>query len=163
MIPAVQKLAAKLHAERTKLLAVLATASEAERMALVYEEGWNLYDLLSHLASAEAENARFLAETFGTDGARHVPRESVFSLDEWNARAVAAQRGLSWPERMAALEAARAGTLALLERIDEAGLMHRGTHAVWGEMDLSGLIKILYLHDIMHRNDVARALAAQRA
>lgn len=158
MIPEVKKLDDKLQMERAKLVAVLEAASEAERQALVYEEGWNLYDLLSHIATAERENARFLAATIAADGARHQPRESVFSLDEWNAQAVAGQRGQTWAERTALLESTRADTRALLERIDREALAHRGTHAVWGEMDVAGLVRILYLHDIMHRNDVARRL-----
>lgn len=158
MLPEVQALIDKLQTERARLIEVLESASEAQRQALIYEEGWNLYDLLSHIASAETENVRFLAEAVTKDGARHTPREAVFSLDEWNAQAVGKRRGQSWAERMAELRAAREHTLNVLDRIEAAQLAHRATHAVWGEKDVVSLIRIVYVHDIMHRNDVARKL-----
>jgi uncharacterized damage-inducible protein DinB len=158
MLAEVKSLADKLQAEREKFIAVLESASEAQRHALVYDEGWNLYDLVSHIASAEQENVRFLGEALARDGAQHLPREAVLSLDEWNAQAVGKRRGQSWAERMAELRAARERTLSVLDAIDRSQLAHRATHAVWGEKDVVALIKILYLHDIMHRNDVARKL-----
>ncbi|MBI5876165.1 MAG: DinB family protein [Chloroflexi bacterium] len=163
MIPEVKKLADKMQAARAKLIDVLESASEAQRKALIYEEGWNLYDLLSHIATAENENVRFLSDVIAADGARHQPRENVSDVNEWNAQAVAGQRGLTWAERMAALQAARATTLAVLEGVDAAAFAHRGTHAVWGEKDVSALVKILYLHDIMHRNDIVSKLKAGAA
>lgn len=158
MIPEVQRLADKLQAERAKLVETLESASEAQRHALIYEEGWNLYDLASHIATGERENVRFLTAVLAQDGVRHRPQEQVSGLNEWNAQAVAAQRGKNWAERMAMLHSVRAQTLSLLESVSAAQLAHRGTHAIWGEKDAAGLIKILYLHDIMHRNDVARKL-----
>ena len=158
MLTEVKALADKLQAERARLIAVLESASEAQRQALVYKEGWNLYDLVSHIASAEGENVRFLAEAVARDGAQHRPREAVFSLDEWNAQAVDSRRGQSWDARMAELRTVRERTLSVLDGVGQAQLAHRATHAVWGEKDLPALIKILYLHDIMHRNDVARKL-----
>ncbi len=149
----------KLQTERTRLLAILESAGEAQRRVPVYDEGWNLYDLISHIASAEKENVRFLRQVLAEDGARHVPRERVFSLDEWNAQAVGKRAGLSWEQRMAELAEVRRNTLAAVESVTAEQLTHSGTHAVWGEKSVEALLKIVYLHDIMHRNDVARKLS----
>ena len=159
MLPELARTVEKLQAERLKLLAVLEGADDGQRRSAVYEEGWNLYDLVSHLASAEIENVRFLRQVLEADGARHLPREQVFSLDEWNARAVSRRAGLAWDARMRELLEARRQTLQTIESIDGEQLTHSGTHAVWGQKSVEALLKIIYLHDVMHRNDVVRRLA----
>lgn len=159
MLAELARTADKLQTERTRLLAILESADEAQRCAPLYDEGWNLYDLISHLASAEKENVRFLRRVLVEDGARHVPRERVFSLDEWNAQTVGKRAGLSWEQRMAELAEVRRNTLEAVESVTAEQLTHSGTHAVWGEKSVEALLKIVYLHDIMHRNDVARKLS----
>jgi hypothetical protein len=159
MLPELKLIADKLQNERAKLLTVLESANETRRQALVYEEGWNLYDLVSHLAAAEQENVRFLREVLQHDGAQHLPPDThAFDLNSWNAEAVGKRQGQTWATRMAELVAARQITLDTLNTITAEQFAHKGTHAVWGEKTVEGLLKILYLHDIMHRNDIAKKL-----
>jgi hypothetical protein len=159
MLPELKLLADKLQSERAKLLTVLESATEAQRQALVYAEGWNLYDLVSHLASAEKENVRFLREVVQHDGAQHLPpNTSAFDLNSWNAEAVGKRAGQPWETRMVELAEARRITLDIIAAMSAEQFAHKGTHAVWGEKTVEGLLKILYLHDIMHRNDIAKKL-----
>jgi uncharacterized damage-inducible protein DinB len=159
MLPELKTIADKLQSERAKLLTVLAAASEAQRQTLVYAEGWNLYDLVSHLAAAEQENMRFVREMLQHDGARHQPVGSqAQSLDAWNTEAVGQRKGQAWEERMSELDAVRRSTMDTIATITAEQFAHKGIHLIWGEKTVEGLLKILYLHDIMHRNDVARRL-----
>ncbi len=158
MLPQLQPIAVKLENERAKLLRVIESANEDQRRALIYEEGWNLYDLVSHLAASEKENVRFLRQLLSENGARHRTLETVKSLDEWNAHAVGKRADKSWDERVAELAEARQITVQTIDAITPDEFAHVGTHAVWGQKSVEGLLKILYLHDIMHRNDIARRL-----
>ena len=148
----------KLIAEREKLIATLESTREEQRRQPIYESGWTLYEIAAHIAAAEKENIRFIQQALEQDGARHLPQEQVFSLDEWNAQAVVKRAEQSWADRLAEMREARQRTLDTIAGVTPEQLAHRGTHAVWGEKSVEGMLKILYLHDIMHRGDVAKQL-----
>ena len=56
----------------------------------------------------------------------------------------------SLDEVLAAFEAARAGTAEIVRALDDAGWARSGTHAVFGRLDVAGLLGVAIDHDEEH-------------
>ena len=158
-------LIARLNEERAKLLATVAGLSETEvtRPLPTSEGGWSVKDILAHVAISEAANLAF-AKRMVTEGnpVQIPPDKGPFDLDRWNNSQVRRQQ-LTWAQVQADLAAAHQETLAFVAGLEEAQFDRRGVQAVFGEMTLGQLLKILYRHDRMHREEIEQGLAAARA
>jgi hypothetical protein len=66
--------------------------------------------------------------------------------------------GASLHEVLDAFVAVRAGTVRLVEPLDEAGWARYGTHATYGRLDVDGLLRLASDHDAEHLESL-RAVA----
>jgi len=159
-------LIAKLNEERAKLLATVAGLSETEvtRPLPTSEGGWSVKDILAHVAISEAANLAFAKRLVAEDNPVQIPPDKgPFDLDRWNNSQVRRRQQLTWAQVQADLAAAHQETLAFVAGLEEAQFDRRGVQAVFGEMTLGQLLKILYRHDRMHREEIEQGLAAARA
>jgi hypothetical protein len=154
----------KLSGERTRLNELIATLSRAELLE-PHESGWAIKDLLAHLAVAENLNVKFARAMVVIDNPAQLkimrgdfpdyPHEK-FTLDEFNAYMTEKLRAHELEFVLAELARVRGETLAWLDTLGEEQLERRGLHAVWGEQSVRGMLRIVALHDKMHRDDVAK-------
>ena len=61
----------------------------------------------------------------------------------------------SLDEVLSVFEAARAGTAAIVQALDDAGWARSGTHAVYGRLDVAGLLGVAIDHDEEHVRGMA--------
>ena len=154
----------KLNAERAKLLAAFANLPRANMLRPFGEGGWSIKDLLAHVAMAESVNVAFARMMVAQDSplqleefARAYPDfPGEFDLDKFNAWMTERWRAKSLDEIVAALDQARAETLAWLETLSPAQLERSGEHAVWGKQSIRGMFRILVIHDKFHRGDIEK-------
>lgn len=85
-----------------------------------------------------------------------------FELDRFNAWMTERRRTLPLDNVMADLQAARAQTLAWLDTLAPEQVERRGKHAVWGQVTVRALIRMLGIHDRMHRAEIEKLRAAFR-
>ena len=57
---------------------------------------------------------------------------------------------------LADLDAAQEATLDLLHSLEDETLAMTGTHPAWGEVSLRQVLRIIPLHDSMHRRDILK-------
>jgi len=154
----------KLNAERAKLLAAFANLPRANMLRPFGEGGWSIKDLLAHVAMAESVNVAFARMMVAKasplqleEFARAYPDfPGEFELDKFNAWMTERWRAKSLDEIVAALDQARAETLAWLETLSPAQLERSGEHAVWGKQSIRGMFRILVIHDKFHRGDIEK-------
>jgi uncharacterized damage-inducible protein DinB len=163
---AVPGLIARLNEERARLLATVAGLSEAEvtRPLPTSEGGWSVKDVLAHVLISEAANLAFARRMATEDTPLQIPPDrGPFDLDRWNNSQVRRRQNLTLAQVQNDLAAAHQDTLAFVAGLEEAQLDRRGLQAVFGEMTLGQLLKILYRHDRMHREEIEQGLAVARA
>jgi uncharacterized damage-inducible protein DinB len=147
-----QRIKDKLAAARVKLLE--ATTGLAEE-AWDWQPGdgrWSIRLTLAHVGSAHwghLEVARSLAA--GTE--IEIPG---FDLDTWNAAAVTQRLDWSVDHVLADLSAAEEATIAFLDGLDASTLACSGSHPALGEVTVQQVLRIIGLHDSLHRRDVVQ-------
>lgn len=150
----------KLSLERERLLGLLEGLSVEEMTQRSKEGGWSIKDILGHIASAEKAHLAFIKRMCEEDNPQMVPPGVQFDLDRWNASQVSRGEKLTLEEIWAELEEARRGSLALLNHLTEEQLSHQGVHAIWGEITVAQRLRIIHIHDQMHRRDIMRLKGA---
>jgi len=150
----IQQIEAKLAASRSKLLAAVEGLDETGWDWQPGDGHWSVRLILAHVGSAHwshLEVARSLVagETVNIPG---------FELDEWNEARVAERAG--WPvgQVLADLQAAQEETFAFMAELDTAKLEARGAHPALGEVSVGQLLRIIALHDSLHRKDIHQVL-----
>jgi hypothetical protein len=83
---------------------------------------------------------------------------SGFDLDAWNAAAVAGRAGWTVQQVLADLDAAHQATLAFLAALEGEQLSLPGSHPVLGEVTVGQILRVIALHDNLHRRDIANLL-----
>jgi hypothetical protein len=158
-----QLLKDKLAAERAKLLATIAVFPPDE-LTRPFPGGWSAKDILAHLAIAETVNVKLARLMLETDHPVQLEAlrgdfpdyPGLFSLDHFNAWTVERARAQTPEQVLAALHTTRAETRAWLETLRAEDLERTGVHAVWGETTARAMLKMLALHDKMHRADLEK-------
>lgn len=136
--------------------AVVAGLSAAELDARPFDGEWTIREIVHHLADGELNAAVRLRRLIAED-------EPVLAgYDE-----MAFSRRLHYGVRpvgpsLAAVRAARAATLAILEHLDEAEWARTGTHAEQGPYCVEAWLRDYAEHPYDHVNQVRRVLAAAR-
>ncbi len=161
------EIAAKLDAERAKLLAACADMPRAKMEQPFGDGGWSVKDVLAHVAMAETVNVQFARMMLARDeplqlqefAAEFPDFPGAFELDKFNAWMTERWRAKSLDEIFAALNATRADTLAWLATLTPAQLERTGAHAVWGKQSVKGMFRILVIHDKFHRGDIEKRKA----
>ena len=146
----ISKIRDKAQAARTRLLATVEDLDAAAWEWRPEDGRWSVRLVLAHVGSAQwshLEVARRLLAGQEVD----LPG---FDLDAWNEAHVAERA--DWPlERVLAdLEAAHQATLALLDELDDEKLAVSGQHPALGEVSVGQILRVVGLHDGLHRRDV---------
>ncbi len=158
---------AKLNAERAKLLESFANLPREAMVKPFGDEGWSIKDLVAHLAMAEAVNVKFAKMMVTREtpvqlkelAADYPDFPGEFELDKFNAWMTERWRAKSLDEILAALNATRADTLAWLDTVTPEQLERSGAHAVWGNQSVRQMLRILVIHDKLHRGDIEKRKA----
>lgn len=148
----VQQIEERLAAARGKLLASVDGLPEAAWDWQPADGRWSVRLTLAHVGSAHwshLEVARRIAEgrTVALTG---------FELDEWNEARVAERAGWTREQVLADLQAAQQATSAFLSNLDAQTLEARGTHPVLGKVDVGQALRVIALHDSLHRRDILK-------
>ena len=144
----------RLGSARAKLLAVVEGLDEAAWDWRPGDGRWSVRLTLAHVGSAHwshLEVARSLVagEMIDLPG---------FELDEWNESRVAERADWSPLKILADLKAAQDATLAFITGLEAKDLETRGVHPVLGEVSVDQVLRVIALHDSLHRRDILRLL-----
>lgn len=146
------KIKEKVTASRARLLAEVAGLQEPQWGWRPAHDRWSARQTLSHVGSAERSHLR-VAHSILSGTAIDLPG---FDLNTWNAGQVAKRDGWALDKVLAELHGAHEETLAFLEDLDAEKLTMAGTHPALGKVSVGLVLRIVALHDSMHRRDIAR-------
>ena len=152
----------RLSLERERLLGLLEGLSVEEMTQRLKDGGWSIKDILVHIASAEKAHLAFIKRMCEEDNPQMMPPGVEFDLDRWNASQVSKRGKFTLKEVLAELDEARRRTTTLLNDLTEEQLSRQGAHAVWGQRTVAQQLRIIRIHDQMHRRDVMRLKGAGR-
>jgi uncharacterized damage-inducible protein DinB len=149
-----KKIKEKLAAARDKLLAAVEGLDRAHWDWQPDDGRWSVRLTLAHVGSAQwshLEVARRLAvgETVDLPG---------FELDAWNEAQVSERADWSVDQVLADLKTAQQASFAFLDELDAETLARTGAHPALGEMSVGQVIRVIGLHDSLHRRDLLRLL-----
>ena len=147
-----QQIEKRLDVARAKLLVSVEGLDEAAWNWQPADGRWSVRLSLAHVGSAHwshLEVARRIAE------GRSVALAG-FDLDEWNEIRVAERAGWSREQVLADLQAAQQATAAFVAELTQEELEARGEHPVLGKVNLGQALRIIALHDSLHRREILK-------
>ncbi len=148
------KLKDRIKAARVKLLAAVDGLDKISWDWRPEDGRWSVRLTLAHVGSAQWDHLKVLNRLL----AGEPTAMSDFNLDAWNAASVAKRDDWTPARILADLEAAQQEMMALLDRLDEGQLMVTGTHPALGRINVGQVLRIIALHDGLHRRDVLQLL-----
>ncbi len=113
---------------------------------------WSARLTLAHVGSAQWDHLQVARRLIAGEPA-DLPD---FDLDTWNAAAVEQRAAWHVGQVLADLDAAQEATLDLLHSLEDETLAATGTHPAWGDVSLRQVLRIIPLHDNMHRRDILK-------
>jgi hypothetical protein len=148
----IRKIQSKLEASRAKLLATV-DGLQAQAWEWRPADGrWSARLTLAHVGSAQWSHLE-VAQRLVAGKPTAIPG---FDLDEWNNTRVAEREDWSVDQVLADLEAAQQATIEFLEALDDETLLITGTHPALGEVSVAQVIRIIPIHDNLHRRDLLK-------
>jgi uncharacterized damage-inducible protein DinB len=145
-----QRIQDKLLVARRKLLEATASLT-AEQWEWQPGDGrWSIRLTLAHVGSAQWSHLE-VARSLAAGDEIEIPD---FDLDAWNAAAVTQRLDWSVDQVLADLTLAQEATVAFLDELDTPTLERRGSHPALGEVTVGQVLRIMGLHDNLHRRDV---------
>lgn len=150
-------LAEKLKTEGEKMVAFFAALTPDQWQQTVYgEEGpWTARSILAHFVSAEQGFLRIFASI--RDGGPGASDD--FDIDRFNASQQAKLAEITSAELLARYGMTRAQMVEFAAGLDEADLQKTGRHPALGITSLGEMLKMVYLHNIMHLRDLKKVIA----
>jgi hypothetical protein len=146
------KIKSKLQASRAKLLATV-DGLDANAWEWRPADGrWSVRLILAHVGSAQWSHLE-VAQRLVAGQPTAIPG---FDLDEWNNARVAEREDWLVNQVLADLESAQQATLGFLETIDDQALVITGSHPALGEVTVAQVIRIIPIHDNLHRRDLLK-------
>ena len=125
----------------------LADAARASRERSVPAGEWGPTEVVSHLIAVEEVVWRArLRDLEATEDPRWSRTEPGLAAGLEDA---------SLDEILSTFEAARAGAAEIVRALDAAGWARSGTHAVYGRLDVAGLLGVAIDHDEEHLRGIA--------
>jgi uncharacterized damage-inducible protein DinB len=155
----ITKIEGKVTAARARLLAVAEGLSDGEWEWQPGDGRWSVRLTLAHVGSAQWNHLE-VAGRLAAGEATDIPG---FDLDAWNAGAVVQRADWSVSQVLADLDAAHQETLAFLSELDPEKLSASGSHPALGEVTVGQVLRIIPIHDNMHRRDVLGLLAEMKS
>ncbi len=152
------KIAEKIVAGRARLLASVEGLVETEWDWQPGDGRWSVRLTLAHVGSAQRSHLE-VAERLVSGETLDIPG---FELDVWNEAAVAKRADWSVGHILSDLDAAQQETLAFLRDLDPEKLSIAGLHPALGEVTVGQVLRIIPIHDSMHRRDILGLLAEMR-
>jgi uncharacterized protein (TIGR03083 family) len=147
----------KLVESRTALLALLNSLSPAQWTQPVFSEGdtWTVTTVVSHLLDSEKGMSIQIHKT--RKGEETIPEG--FDINRWNAGVQKRVGDLSPAELLAALETTRAKTIDVMNSLKDEDWSRTGRHPSRGVITIEQYYETIYGHELMHAEDMKRALA----
>jgi hypothetical protein len=103
---------------------------------------WTAADVVSHLIAVEDVVWRARLHDLATTDDPRWTRTEPGLADGFGAAFL--------DDALAAFAGARAGTVAIVQALDDAGWVRVGTHSVYGRLDVAGLLRVAVDHDEEH-------------
>ena len=152
----INELADKLKSEGEKIYAIFAGLTDEQWDSDVYTEDqtWTIRNVLAHFVTSE----RGLVRLFERIRAGGEGSPDDFSIDRYNARQQEKTQKLSPQELLEQYKAVRADSVAWTLSLEESDLEIEGRHPFLEMTTLREMIKMLYLHNIIHYRDMKKAL-----
>ena len=152
----INELADKLKSEGEKFYKLFADLTDEQWQTEVYTEDqtWTIRNVLAHFVTSE----RGLVRLFERIRAGGEGSPDDFSIDRYNARQQEKTQNLSPQELLEQYKAVRADSVAWTLSLEEADLELEGRHPFLEMTTLREMIKMLYLHNIIHYRDMKKAL-----
>ena len=152
-------IADKLDREGQKIEQFFSLLSESQMGIHVYLDGqeWQIRDILAHFISAEKsflqlfENIR-LGGSGTPDG---------FSINEFNDSQVSAMKVMDSGKLLILFKETRSITQEWVKGLSDEEINKKGKHPAMGEATLGEMVKMIYLHNLMHMRDIKSAMATQ--
>jgi uncharacterized damage-inducible protein DinB len=144
------KIKSRLTAARAKLMAEVEELRQDQWEWRPGDGRWSVRLTLAHVGSAQwnhLEVARCLA-------AGEIVEIPGFDLDAWNEAAVAERANWSIEQVLADLAMAQQATFEFLDGLGAEELDITGSHPALGEMSVGQVLRVISLHDGLHRRDV---------
>ncbi|HSM71860.1 MAG TPA: maleylpyruvate isomerase N-terminal domain-containing protein [Anaerolineales bacterium] len=152
----VNELADKLKSEGEKFHAIFAGLTDEQWQAKVYTEDqvWTIRNVLAHFVTSE----RGLVRLFERIRTRGEGSPDDFSIDRYNAAQQRKTKDLSPQELLEQYKAVRADSVAWTLSLEESELEKEGRHPFLEMTTLREMIKMLYLHNLIHYRDMKKVL-----
>jgi hypothetical protein len=154
-----EKIIERLQQEGDKTIDLFSSLTNREWTALVYFENidWHVKDLLAHFISAE-KSFLFLFNNI-LENEQGSPEK--FSIDEFNNSQVLKMKNIQKEDLIELFRVTRAQTINWLKIITETDLQKNGRHPAMGEVKIIDMVKMIYLHNLMHLRDLRSAIMDQ--
>ncbi len=152
----INELADKLKSEGEKFYAIFVDLTDEQWQTEVYTEDqtWTIRNVLAHFVTSERGLVK-LFERIRTSGEGSA---DDFSIDRYNAAQQKKTQELSPQELLEQYEAVRADSVAWTSSLAESDLEKEGRHPFLEMTTLREMIKMLYLHNIIHYRDMKKVL-----
>ena len=153
----ITELSSKLASEGEKLVSFFNTLTDDHWNAVIYTEGtiWTTRNVLSHFVSAERA---FLLSLFPNVVAGGPGASEEFSIDRFNARQQEKTSELTSHELLEQYKAIRSKMIDWVNQLSEEDLEKSGRHPFIGWTTLREMIKMVYVHNLIHYRDMRRVI-----
>jgi len=150
----IRQIGEKMDSARNKLLAAVEGLDDAAWDWQPGDGRWSVRLTLAHVGSAHWSHLE-VARSLVAGGTIDLPE---FELDEWNEARVAERADWSPGKILADLKVAQEATLAFVAGLEAKDLETRGAHPALGEVSAGQVLRVIALHDSMHRRDILELL-----
>jgi hypothetical protein len=154
----IEKISDKIVAGRARLLASVEGLDEREWNWQPEDGRWSVRLTLAHVGSAQRSHLE-VAQRLVSGETLDMPD---FELDTWNEAAVAERTHWSVDQVLGDLDGAQQETLTFLRDLDAEKLSMSGLHPALGEVTAGQVLRIIPIHDNMHRRDILGLLSEMR-
>jgi hypothetical protein len=151
----IQKIKDRLVATRIKLLSTVDGLDEARWNWQPGDGRWSARLTLAHVGSAHWSHLE-VARRAVAGQTLHLPG---FELDAWNNARAAERADWSVAQVLGDLESAQRATFAFMDGLEDSQLEIPGTHPALGEVTVGQVLRVIGLHDNLHRRELLKLLA----
>ena len=150
-------LSLKLQLEGDKLISFFNSLTDEEFSKEIYSDGelWKIKDVLAHLVSAEKNFLELFKNIKSIGGGS----PEGFEINRFNNSQVKAMKTYKTSDLLTSFLKARSKMSEWVAQLNIEDLEIKGIHPAMGEVKLGEMIKMVYLHNIMHQRDIKEILS----